>query len=370
MLVPLVAFLGWIGWSYMRALTAPGNDATVIRTTEWVKNHHFTWAINDIERYWYKHHQPKKGGAPTGALGSTLQPATGSHTTAPPEIPHLPMPPPIPPFVSNPTAGEGQWKPLGDPVKGVPAMYAAFLRPDAVHTSLVTGVAWMDPLLIKAVGYAGVQEPGGGPWQHEAPIAQNVRPDLLAAFNSGFKMRDSRGGYFADGRVSRPLRDGAATFIINSDGTPDIGQWGRDVRLTPDVVFARQNLSLIVDDGVPAAGIDSDSNIKWGATLGNKILVWRSGVGVTANGALVYAAGSGLSASSLASVLARAGAVRAMELDINSAWVDFFSYSPASAGQLAGNLTVTKLLPDMRPSTGNYLTASSRDFIAIFRRAA
>jgi hypothetical protein len=58
-----------------------------------------------------------------------------------------------------------------------------------------------------------------------------------------------------------------------------------------------------------------------------------------------------------------------MELDINSSWVDFFSYSPALAGQPASNLTVTKLLPDMRPSTGNYLTASSRDFIAIFRRA-
>ena len=355
----------------MRALTAPGNDAAVIRSTEWLKNHHFTWAINDVERYWYKHHQPKKGGAPTGALGSTLQPATGSHGSPPAQIvQHLPVPSPIPPFVSNPAAGEGQWKPLGEPVRGVPAMYAAFLRPDAVHTSLVTAVAWMDPLLIKAVGYAGVQEPGGGPWQHEAPIAQSVRPDLLAAFNSGFKMRDSRGGYYADGRVLRPLRDGAATFVINANGTPTIGQWGRDVGPSPDVVFARQNLSLIVDDGLPAAGIQSDSNIKWGATLGNAVLVWRSGVGVTANGALVYAAGSGLSAASLANVLTRAGAVRAMELDINSTWVDFFSYASAPAGQPAGNLTVTKLLPDMRPSTGNYLTASSRDFIAIFRRAA
>src|SRR5579864_1491408 len=179
LLVPLAVFLGWVGWSYMRALNAPGNDAVAIRTTEWLKNHHFTWAINDIERYWYEHHQPKKGGAPKGALGSTLQPSSGSRVSAPPEVPHLPLPPPIPPFVSAPTAGEGQWKPLGTPVHGVPAMYAAFLRPDAVHTSLVTGVVWMDPLLIKAVGYAGVVEPGGGPWSHEAPIAPSVRPDLL-----------------------------------------------------------------------------------------------------------------------------------------------------------------------------------------------
>ncbi|MFI5041463.1 MAG: hypothetical protein ACHQNA_06390, partial [Acidimicrobiales bacterium] len=73
---------------------------------------------------------------------------------------------------------------------------------------------------------------------------------------------------------------------------------------------------------------------------------------------------NGLSASTLAAVLTRAGAVRAMELDINSAWVDFFSYGP----NLLGGLSVYKLLPDMRPSTSNYLTASSRDFIAVFRR--
>jgi hypothetical protein len=102
--------------------------------------------------------------------------------------------------------------------------------------------------------------------------------------------------------------------------------------------------------------------------VGNAVLVWRSGVGVRSDGALVYAAGNGLSVSSLADVLARAGAVRAMELDINSTWVDFFTYSPPAPGMAPGSLTVTKLLPDMRPPTSDYLTASSRDFIALFQR--
>jgi hypothetical protein len=364
LLALLIVFVGWAGWSYMRALTAPGNDPVGIRTTEWFKDHYFGWAVNDVERFWYTHHQPKKGGAPTGALGSELQPGSQPTATAPPEVRHLPAPAPIAPLVSDPMAGEGQWKPLGATVRGVPAMYAAFLRPDTVHTSLVTAVAWMDPTLVRLVGYAGVVEPGGGPWPHQAPIAQSARPDLLAAFNSGFKMRDSRGGYYSDGRMLRPLQNGAATLVIRSDGSPDIGQWGRDLQLTPDVVFARQNIVLIVDQGAPVPGIGAD-NVKWGATLGNAVLVWRSGIGITASGALVYAAGNGLSAASLAGVLARAGAVRAMELDINSTWVDFFTYAPGTTG-----LTVTKLLPDMRPSTSNYLTASSRDFIAVFRRAS
>ena len=54
--------------------------------------------------------------------------------------------------------------------------------------------------------------------------------------------------------------------------------------------------------------------------------MWRSGLGVTADGAVVYVAGPGLSALSLANLLVRAGAVRAMELDINTDWVDFFTY--------------------------------------------
>ena len=106
----------------------------------------------------------------------------------------------------------------------------------------------------------------------------------------------------------------------------------------------------------------------WGYTLGNKVLVWRSGLGETANGALVYVAGPGLSADSLAELLARAGAVRAMELDINSDWVDFFTYAPGPPGSPAGDLTVSKLLADMYPSTNNYLSASSRDGVALFSR--
>jgi hypothetical protein len=181
-------------------------------------------------------------------------------------------------------------------------------------------------------------------------------------------MRDSRGGFYANGRTARTMVTGAATLVISPTGVPNVGQWGRDFQMGPTVAFARQNLSLIVDGGQPVAGIATDSSAKWGSTVGNRVYVWRSGVGVTANGALVYAAGDGLSATTLAGLLARAGAVRAMELDINSTWVDFFSYTPAAPGHPAANVGVVKLLPDMRPSTNDYLTASSRDFVAIFRR--
>lgn len=277
----------------------------------------------------------------------------------------LPPPAPIPSVVSNPLPGEGDWSPLGQTVAGKTAMYAAYVRPDAVYTSLVTGVAWIDPRLARFELFAGVQEPGGTDWKYQAPMNAGDRSNLLAAFNSGFKLSDSEGGYYADGKTVRPLKDGAATLAISQDGTPTVGQWGRDVNMDPSLAYARQNLLLIVDNGQPIPGLDTDDLNKWGATLGNKVQVWRSGIGVTNNGAMVYAAGNNLSISMLASVLARAGAVRAMELDINSAWVDFVSYGPVPPSAAVPD---TQLLPDMSGGTGKYLTDNSRDFVAVFRR--
>jgi hypothetical protein len=360
--------------SFGRALTGPGNDALSIRSVEWLRSHHFRWAVNDVENYWYTHHQPKKGGVLSPALQAQVNGGRGQPVkpvkpvSAAAALGALAAPAPIKPLVTDPIAGEGQWRPLGRPVHGVPAMYATYLRPDAVHTSVLAAVAWIDPKLVKAVQYAGAVEPGGTGWAHQLPISPAVRPQLLAAFNSGFKMTDAQGGYYDSGRFARPMRVGAATLWITTDGSLHVGQWGRDVTLTPDVVMARQNLDLIVDGGQPAPGIQSNDPARWGYTLGNKVLVWRSGLGETADGALVYVGGDGLSAYSLAELLVRAGAVRAMELDINASWVDFFTYSPGPPGSPAGDLSVSKLLDGMTPSTSNYLSASSRDGIALFSR--
>jgi hypothetical protein len=207
----------------------------------------------------------------------------------------------------------------------------------------------------------------GGSWHDLAPIPLDQRPALVAAFNGGFRLPDSRGGYYAEGRLEKPLVDGAASLVIHADGTATVARWGRDASLTPDVAAVRQNLSLIVDGGAPVPGLQSDSNVAWGATVGNKAFVWRSGVGVTADGALVYAGGTGLSVDSLAQVLAHARAVRAMELDINSAWVTFFSYAPPPGAPATAD-NGTKLAADMSSWPGRYLVPSSRDFLAMFAR--
>jgi hypothetical protein len=59
-------------------------------------------------------------------------------------------------------------------------------------------------------------------------------------------------------------------------------------------------------------------------------------------------------------VLIQAGVVRAMELDINPAFVGFAYYTPSGGG--------TDLLAGMAYSPGHWLSGSARDFIAVFVR--
>jgi hypothetical protein len=359
LLTPLWASLGSAATNQ-----AMGNTVGA-RLTEWVRDHGGGGVVTWAEDTWYTWHAPPKGGKP--AKGAIPAPVRSTSTTVASGPAHLPVPAAIVPFAATPTAGEGQWHPIGRTVAGVPAMYAAYLRPNAVNTSLVTGVAWMDTKLLSATLYAGTMIPSPGPaWSTTAPIAGSALDTLAAAFNSGFRMPDSSGGFYLNGVTSAgyPLRPGAASLVIDSSGTPSIGAWGTDVGMSPSVVAVRQNLDLIVNNGQPVPGLNQNDNYRWGATLGGKVQVWRSGLGITANGALVYVGGSGLSIVDLANVLARAGAVRAMEMDINTAWVNFFSFDPLP-GQAASGANGTKLTYDESNDPYRYFSPSSRDFVTM-----
>jgi hypothetical protein len=268
--------------------------------------------------------------------------------------------------VSPAIPGEGQWSPAGRLVGGVPAVYVTTLRPDPIHTSYVVGAAWMDTKLLRATLFSGSQIPGGGPYLHSAPVSPTAADTLVAAFNAGFLMSSANGGYYTDGRVVLPLRTGAASFVVYSDWSATVGSWGTDVTMTPGVVAVRQNLDLLVDNGQPVPGLNAADTTQWGETLGNAVYVWRSGVGITADGALVYVAGPGLSITDLADLLARAGAVRAMELDINTDWVHFASYTPSTPTGAATPANGADLLPTMVGTPARYFESWwARDFITM-----
>jgi len=366
-LVVVLVALTPVMWSYGRVLTRKSSDGLGVRSVEWVRDHGGSPLVAWIENEWYQHHAPPKGGLP-----KVLPSVAPAVTTAPP--PPADVPEPVRLLVDAPLPAEGVWQPTGRTQNGgPPLLYTTFMRPDSVHTSLVTGLAWMDTKRVRFELWSGSQEPGGSGWHLQAPIPVGVRPDLVAAFNSGFKLADSRGGYYAEGRTARPLAAGKASMVFHADGSFDVGAWGTEVTMTPDVVGVRQNLQLLVDNGELAPNLDKASPAIWGWTVQNKTLVWRSGVGVDAHGHVLYAAGNGLSVASLANVLKAAGAVRAMELDINSAWTHFFWYHDDPTAGTAGTAGTVgtvgnKLLIDMTKSPGLYFESSSRDFVAVFVR--
>jgi hypothetical protein len=248
----------------------------------------------------------------------------------------------------------------------VSAVYETNLR--AEGNVSVAGVAWMDTKLLKGNLYSGSISPGDGPWTYTAPILPAAAQTLVCVFNGGFQMKDAQGGYFTEGRTIVPLVSGAASLVITQDGTVTVGEWGRDMTMTPDVLAVRQNLTLLVDGGAPVPGLDPSDTSVWGSSLGGVPQVYRSGAGITADGALVYVSGPSLNVPQLADLLVRAGAVRAMELDINPAWDTFVAYNPPDNGSAAPD-NGTELLASMAGGPDRFFEASwARDFITMSTR--
>jgi hypothetical protein len=243
-----------------------------------------------------------------------------------------------------------------------PALLVTSFRSDpSEYPRLVAGVAWINTSRTKIALFAGRQEPAVQmPRRGPMEVPPEGRSRLIATFNSGFKLADSHGGWALGGRTYAPLREGQATFVRYADGHYDVMAWHGGPTVGPNIVFARQNLPLLVEAGHDSPRLANAS--EWGATLGNAVRVWRSGIGVDAHGNLLYAAANDQTAGSLAHVLERAGAVRAMELDINSYWISFNTYAAPGA------LQPGKLLADTERPATRYLEPDDRDFFAVFRR--
>jgi Phosphodiester glycosidase len=360
--------------SFIRFMTLPGQDSLPIRTVQWMRENGMAGVVNSIENFWYTRNPPPVGGTPEGGLPEVAAPsgsaASGrridAQTLAAATVPPRLTPPTnMQPLVTDPLADEGVWQPTGRTVAGLPAVYTAFFRPDAVHTSLVAAAMWLDTTLLKTVYVPGSRQPPGAPQTWGTKVPPEEWPALVAAFNAGFQMQDAQGGVYLEGQEVLPLVEGGASFVIYQDGKVDIGAWGRDVQMSPDVVTVRQNLALIVENGQPVAGLPDNADGAWGATVGNRVFVWRSGAGIEKNGGLVYVAGPGLSAVTLAILLQRAGAVRAMELDINHDWVTAYTYEQADPAD-PSSINGVKLLPAMAQANNRYLNPTEVDFFAFF----
>ena len=272
-------------------------------------------------------------------------------------------------------------------VGSVPVVTVRQIAPAGPGQGPIT-VAAFNPARTQLVLHAGSLQPlAGGTWNDGPQVGAQERTFLLAAFNGGFKIGDARGGWVSEGQTVAPLVPGAASVVIYADGSTDIGTWGVEVPAAQrTVVSVRQNLQLLIDGGVPQHVVTtSESELEqwWGIAFRGAPLVSRSALGITASGALVWAAGTDVTVAALADALLARGVQRALELDINAPLVRGFLYpGPASltTSMPLDNGMLALVAGQTQPGAGQsptgadavpqctYLTTCSRDFFTVLIR--
>jgi len=366
LLLALVLILGYVGITLTPYLTAPGTDPLNARVAEWARDHQMSMLVTWLENESYT--APATGGKLSPAELAQLQSRkqqTGADGRENLRLAPADAPANIPPFASGQIPGEGVFSPAVLGPLGNPVVETAALRPDADHTSNLAYVAWLNQRALSFTLNPGYEQPGGS-WSEPDWLSLTSRARLVATWNGGFKVApdDAMGGFYEDGRTAVPLVDGKAAEVFYKDGSLKIGEWGRDLTMTPNVSAVRENLSLLVDKGDLTVGPFDGSGAEWGYTIRGWYYIARSGVGITAKGDIVYVGGTELSVYTLAKLLKAAGAVYGMELDINPDWTSFMTYNGL---QNPADPTASKLWDFGQPAD-RYYAPSDRDFVSVHAR--
>jgi hypothetical protein len=349
--VALLILLTPVGYSYTATMLQPSSLPLGVRSVEWLRNHHGNWLVDEVEHVYYTWQAPKKGGPQLKAL-----PAVGLSRHA--RVAAWPLP--IKPVFGHPLPGEGIWKQTGPLLNGRAPVLVTSFRSELEYPRIVAYVAWFNHLRTALGFYPGRYEPPSAPVRGPMSVPYSQRWRLLATFNGGFTYIDGHNGSSINGLSYEPLKYGLATLIGYRDGRVDIKTWTGGPNAGPTVAFARQSLPLIIQGGRLNPALNDST--QWGFTLGNAVRVWRTGAGIDRRGNIIYAAANDQTVITLARILQRAGAVRAMQLDINPEWPTLITYRHHHG------LQPSKVVPNVQQPATRYLIADDRDFFTVYRR--
>ena len=345
-------------YSYTTTMLQPSSLPLWPRSVEWLRAHHGNWLVDEAEHYYYSWKAPGKGGPQLTSLPTAGFTAAATEKAEARQSGFLP--PPISPVFAHPLPGEGIWRGTGPTVSGRSPVLVTTFRTEVDYPRIVAYVAWFDHTRTSVAWYPGRYEPPSAPVRGPMSVPPGQRWRLLATFNGGFIYSDGGNGSSINGRLYEPLKAGLATLMAYRNGRVDVKTWHGGPVAGPQVAFARQSLPLIIDHGRLNPALNDSS--QWGFTLGNAVRVWRTGAGIDRHGNLIYAAADYQTVVSLAKILQRAGAVRAMQLDINPEWPTLITYSHR------GGLDPVRVVPNYQQPATRYLVPDDRDFFAVYRR--
>jgi TolB protein len=243
------------------------------------------------------------------------------------------------------------------------------LRPDPQRPYADVEVIEIDPTLLQVKMIPGTAEPQSTTGLVGTGVIPSADwPTLVASFNGGFAAMHGKYGMMVDRKVYLPAREGIATIAVYEDGSLRMGTWGKDLTLTPDMVSYRQNCLPLVVNGTVTA--ETSKLALWGLSVADTVYLYRSGLGITAEGRLIYVAGKPLSAYTLAQALRAAGAQYAMQLDVDEYHVVFLTYDvQPGKGGAPPTVSGRKLRENMRGYDGFFLRPFVLDFFYLTRRA-
>jgi hypothetical protein len=335
-----------------------------VRSVEWARTQPGgNWLVDNVEHVYYSWNAPKKGGPQLKALPSvgeaTAVAATITGSLGKSGLKATAWPPRIKSVFAHALPGEGVWKATGPPIDGRPPVLVTTFRPELDYPRTVAYIAWFDHKRTAVAFYPGRYEPPAAAVRGPAMVPYGQRWRLLATFNAGFTYKYGGNGSAINGRMNEPLKRGIATLIGYRNGRLAIVEWNGGQN-TPGAAWARQSLPPIVWNG--RVNPELDSSLKWGETIGNTLRVWRTGVGIDRRGNLIFVASDAQTVVSLAKILQHAGAVRAMQFDINPYWHTLITYRHQDG------LVPTMIEPQPNHSAQRYLVPDDRDFFAVYRR--
>lgn len=269
----------------------------------------------------------------------------------------------------KPASGEGIWenRPLRQ-FAGKEVMAYTFVHPDQDRSFATTTIVQLDTSVMKMGSVAGTQQPGGpvgkpGPGVVPKDIVDSGK--LIAAFDGGFQYKDGAYGMIVGDMTYLPLKNDLGTLVGYKDGALKIINY-EGQPLGDGVTFVRQNCPILVSDGNVSAG-DPRNKTLWGrlATGTVDIFTWRSGIGLTKEGNLLFAVGNNLTPTTLAIALKAAGAVNAIQLDINPIWVRFNIFEPTTE---LGKYDSATLIKDLADGSKEYLNGYAKDFFYLYKK--
>ena len=262
---------------------------------------------------------------PSTAASSAPSPTAPAASSSPPSNPTATPPTPASSLDSSlaPPSGHGlHWRSAGRKVRHQSAVAIARTAGSSI------AMMWMNPELLSFRFIPGYRFPEAGKSRSIDNKPSSWVPRMAAAFNGAFELKDHAGGYAYNGNIIRPLVNGLATIVITTTGAMHVVTWKNGSHLPADALVVRQNLRPLVHHGKSMA-TQGDGPATWGLANGGLAHANRTALGERADGSIVFAYGSEVTAVALADALVRAGVREAVVLDMNKSWPTGFVYDRA-----------------------------------------